>query len=120
MTTITVCDTCRFSAEEKLSGERTGGEIFHEFIAAAAAGTPVEVRTHSCLMGCARHCNVAISEAGKLSYVLGEFEPTAEAAEALVAYATLFAESETGQVPYKQWPAGVKGHFQARIPPLGD
>jgi predicted metal-binding protein len=41
----------------------------------------------------------------------------------VVDYARLHAESPTGQVPFKQWPQGVKGHFVARIPaidaPLG-
>lgn len=116
-TTITVCDTCRWTAEEKTDPEgRTGGEILAGLIEAAAG--EIAVRRVSCLMGCERHCNVAIQEMGKLSYVLGNFAPDAASAEAVVAYARLYAESETGRVPFKQWPAGVKGHFVARIPTL--
>lgn len=116
---ITVCDTCAFSADDKTHEGRSGGEMLAEAVeAAATAHAAVSVRRHSCLMGCARHCNVAISAPGKLSYVLGEFEPTAASAQAIVDYASLYARSETGAVPYKQWPAGVKGHFTARIPPL--
>lgn len=85
----------------------------------ALAPQGISVRRKSCLMGCDRHCNIAIQAGGKLSYVMGKFTPDAEAAQAIVDYAQAYAESESGQVPYKQWPQGVKGHFVARIPPLG-
>ncbi|MEO0914605.1 MAG: DUF1636 domain-containing protein, partial [Pseudomonadota bacterium] len=70
------------------------------------------------LMGCEHGCNIAISADGKLTYVLGSFAPDAEAAEGIVAYARGHAESESGAVPFKQWPQAVKGHFVARVPPL--
>ncbi len=120
-TTIFVCDTCRYSVEDKLDAKgQTGGEILAALIEKAAAGQPdIEVRRQSCLMGCERHCNTAITADGKLTYVLGRFEPVAESAEAVVDYAGLHRDSETGRVPFKQWPQGVKGHFIARIPALG-
>ena len=85
---------------------------------AAKSVDSVEVRRHSCLMGCDFACNVAIQSEGKLNYVLGTFEPTKDAAEGIVEYASLYAESETGQVPYKTWPQAIKGHFRARLPKL--
>ncbi len=39
-------------------------------------------------------------------------------AQAIVDYARLHAASDSGQVPYRQWPEGVKGHFVTRHPPL--
>lgn len=117
-TIITVCDTCNYTADEKMLGEKNGGEILAEHVESIAANTEVEVRRQSCLMGCERHCNVAIQGNDKLSYVLGKFTPDADAAAAIVEYAERHAESESGQVPFKQWPQGVKGHFVARIPPL--
>lgn len=117
--TIFVCDTCRFDEREKTRDGRTGGERLAEAVEAAAAGrADIEVRRHSCLMGCDRHCNVALAATGKLTYVLGAFEPTPASAEAILAYAALYGGSETGVVPYKQWPEGVKGHFIARVPPI--
>lgn len=117
--TIFVCDTCNYAEGEKTKDGQTGGEMLAAAVEAAAAGRHgLTVRRQSCLMGCDRHCNVALAAAGKLSYVLGKFDPTPEAAAAVVDYAALYADSETGQVPYKQWPQGVKGHFVARIPPL--
>lgn len=115
---ITICDTCGFSAEEKLRDGATGGETFAALVEAAAAGEPrVAVRRHSCLMGCDHPCNAAVSAEGKTSYVLGRFAAdSAEAAEALVAYAAEHSDSETGVVPFKRWPQGVKGRFIARLP----
>ncbi|MCL5775450.1 DUF1636 domain-containing protein [Limibaculum sp. FT325] len=119
-TTIVVCDTCRYSVEDKTAPcGRTGGEILASEVERLAAGREgVEVRRTSCLMGCERHCNTAVMADGKITYVLGQFVPGREAAEAVVEYAALHRESETGQVPFRQWPQGVKGHFIARLPAL--
>jgi predicted metal-binding protein len=117
-TTIFVCDTCRWTVEEKTAPcGRTGGEILAGHVERLAGGVAgVEVRRQSCLMGCERHCNTAIGAPGKLTYVLGQFAPGEEAAAAVVEYARLHRDSETGQVPFRRWPKAVKGHFMARIP----
>ncbi|NNK78331.1 MAG: DUF1636 domain-containing protein [Litoreibacter sp.] len=119
--TITICDTCKRDDWQAGTNVQTDGERLAEMVEAAAAGNPhVTTRRHSCLMGCARGCNVAIQGAGKLAYTLGEFVPSDEAAQAVVDYAALHAQSETGTVPYKQWPQPIKGHFVTRHPPLPD
>ncbi|MCB2055348.1 MAG: DUF1636 domain-containing protein [Geminicoccaceae bacterium] len=117
--TLIVCDTCRHSIEAKTDATgRTGGERLAAHLEEAArACDGFRIRRFSCLMGCEHHCNVALEQPGKLTYVLGSFEPTAEAAAAIVAFAERYAASETGQVPFRQWPQGVKGHFVARVPP---
>lgn len=120
-TTIFVCDTCSYAKGEKIGPDgRTGGEMLATEVEALAEGrADIEVRRQSCLMGCDRHCNTAITADGKLTYVLGMFTPTEASARGVVEYAALHADSETGRVPFKQWPAEVKGHFVARIPALG-
>ena len=120
MTTwITICDTCKREDWDAASGDLTDGEVLAELIETRADGD-VKTRRVSCLMGCTRSCNVAIQGAGKLNYTLGEFTPNETTADSIVEYARLHAESETGQVPYRQWPQGVKGHFITRHPPLPD
>lgn len=119
-TTIFVCDTCAFARGEKIGPDgQTGGEILAAEVERLAEGSGLEVRRQACLMGCDRHCNTAISAPGKLTYVLGMFTPTEASARGVVEYAKLHADSETGRVPFKQWPQEVKGHFVARIPALG-
>lgn len=122
MTTwITICDTCmrqgRSDREvEEFDGQRFAGAV--EEALAASDGAGVESRRHSCLMGCANGCNVAIQAEGKLCYTLGGFDGSAEEAAAVVEYARLHADSPRGQVPYRQWPQPIKGHFVTRHPPL--
>lgn len=120
-TTIFVCDTCRHSKEDKIGPDgNTGGEVLAQKVERLAMTTPeLSVRRQACLMGCDRHCNTAITAPGKLTYVLGMFTPTDASAEAIIEYAQKHADSETGRVPFKEWPPGVKGHFVARIPALG-
>ena len=118
MTTIIVCDTCDYSDLERLHEGKTGGEILAEHVERIAADTELTVKRQSCLMGCVRHCNVAIQAEGKLTYVLGKFDPDTDSAEAVVEYAQRHSESKSGLVPFKQWPQGVEGHFVARIPAL--
>lgn len=120
MTTwITVCDTCKRAEADAVDSTSTDGERLAALVESAAAGR-IQVRRFSCLMGCARACNVTIQAAGKIGYTLTEFEPTEEDAAAIADYAALHQDSATGQVPYRQWPQGVKGHFATRHPTLPD
>lgn len=117
-TWITICDTCKREDWAERGEEITDGERLAVLVEAAATGTALRTRRTSCLMGCDHGCNVAIQAEGKLAYTLGRFEPSAEAAEGIVAYAQGHATSATGQVPYREWPQAVKGHFVTRHPPL--
>lgn len=117
-TVVIVCDTCRWSDEERVRDGRSAGEVFSEYVEIAGAAAGLRVVRHSCLMNCSRHCSASVTADGKTSYVLGDFQPSAEAADALTAYAALHAESDTGVVAYRQWPQGVKGKFVARVPAL--
>ena len=113
MTTITVCTTCRTPARRDADDPTRDGEAFLPLVEAEATKHGVTVRGVACLMGCEHGCNVAVSGADKMTYVLGRFEGTAEDAEALVEYAAAHAENEGGVVPFRSWPQGVKGHFVA-------
>lgn len=118
MTTITVCTTCRTPENRETKEGDPQGESFLPLMQIAGTQHGVEVRGTACLMGCEHGCNVAVQDDGKLTYVLGRFDGTAEDADAVAEFAAGHKVSETGQVPFKQWPQGVKGHFVSRIPPL--
>ena len=122
---IFVCETCRFSAGSVLNGAgRTGGEQLWHAVVRAAGASPrakeFEVRRTRCLMACDQHCNVHLRAPGKITYVAGRFAPTDESAGAIVEYFEKYLQSETGQVPYRSWPAGMKGHFISRTPPFDE
>ena len=117
---ITICDTCKRDDWADRAVEKTDGEALAELVVAAAEGTDVRTRRVSCLMGCTHGCNIAVQANGKLNYTLGRFTPDQDAAQAIVDYAVMHAQSDTGRVPFREWPVGVKGHFVTRHPPLPD
>ncbi len=120
-TIITICETCkREDWKEKGLKESDGFELAQLIERSSVTEEKVITRRHSCLMGCDHGCNVTIQDNKKLSYVLGNFKPTSEDAEAIILYANLHANSTNGQVPYREWPQAIKGHFVARIPPIKD
>jgi len=117
---VVVCDTCRFSAEERDSPDGArGGAVLAAALREAAEGTGIAIQTMPCLFNCGQHCSVHLRAPGKIGYVLGRFEPTADAARAILDYALAYADTEEGVVPYRQWPGGVKGCFIVRVPPAG-
>ena len=120
MTTwITICDTCKRTGWAETGMQKTDGEAWAEMIEVAAAGADgVKTRRVSCTMGCDRACNITVQASDKINYSLGTFEATTDDAVAIVEYATKHAASENGQVPYREWPQGVKGHFVSRHQPL--
>ena len=73
----------------------------------------------ACLFACTDFCTIHLRAPGKVGYVLGRFAPTDEAARAILDYAGAYALSDGGQVPFREWPEGVKGHFLVRTPPEG-
>ena len=99
---------------------QTDGEVLAQLIETAAAGSALATRRVSCTMGCERACNIIVQAAGKIGYSLGKFEAKPEDAAAIVAYAAMHAASASGQVPFRDWPLGVKGHFVSRHVPLPD
>ena len=61
-----------------------------------------------------------IQSPGKTGYLAGRFEAGLPAAEAILDWSAAQARSSDGAVAYKQWPEGIKGHFIARIPAIGE
>jgi predicted metal-binding protein len=119
-TTLYVCETCRYDKETRMHDGREGGAILLAHIQKQAAqqASNLTIKSTRCLMACTQHCTVHLRAPGKINYVIGNFEPTAESATTLLDYAAKYQLSETGQVPYNTWPQGIKGHFIARTPPF--
>lgn len=121
---LVVCSTCRFSAEEREDAEGVrGGARLADAVRTAAQDdarvAELAIEEMPCLFNCTQHCSIHIRAPGKMGYVLGRFEPTAESAQAIVDYLAEYLQSEEGVVPFKRWPQGVKGHFIVRTPPPG-
>lgn len=119
---ITVCITCKFAPDRPFSeAGRTGGALLADAVETEArnrSNAPRIVR-HACLWACSQSCAILIESGNKTGYLAGRFEPTEEAARAILDWATAYGESEAGEVRYARWPEGIKGHFIARIPTGG-
>ena len=121
---VVACNTCRHSADARDDGEGVrGGARLAEALKTVQASDPayadVAVQEMPCLFACQDFCTIHLRAPAKVGYVLGRFEPTEDAARAILDYAVHYAASEHGRVPFGQWPEGVKGHFITRSPPEG-
>lgn len=121
---VVACSTCRHSADARDdSGGQRGGVRLAAALRRVQASDPrfaaVAVQTMPCLFACQDFCTVHLRGPGKVGYVMGRFEPTEDAARAILEFARAYAESEWGQVAFADWPEGVKGHFLVRTPPPG-
>ncbi|ATQ42931.1 DUF1636 domain-containing protein [Caulobacter mirabilis] len=121
---LVVCSTCRFGpdAYEDAEGVRGGARLLEALLAAKDADSSLAdlaIEPMPCLFACSSYCTIHLRAPGKIGYVLGRFEPTIDAATAILEYARRYMASDEGVVPYRDWPEGVKGHFIVRTPPTG-
>jgi predicted metal-binding protein len=77
----------------------------------------VSIVEQSCLWNCTQSCSVVIRDSERYSYVTGRHAPTEQQAEAILAWFDMHGNTETGEVPFRDWPDAMRGHFIARIPP---
>jgi len=121
---LVVCTTCRFSSEEPVDAAgMPGGQRLLAAVTAAVEAVGADglrVEEQACLWACSSHCSIYLSQLGKPAYLAGRFAPTAQDAQAIVAFARLYADSPQGAVAYRDWPEGMKGHFIARLPAPAD
>ena len=111
---VIACVTCGGTQPDE-AGRPLGEQLLAK-LQRAATDSRVTVTGMRCLWACKMRCAVHLRAPGKPGYVLGHFEASDEAAEGIVAYARAYGESTDGAVPFRQWPAAVKGHFLCRIP----
>lgn len=118
-TTIFVCVSCRRSLGDGTDAFEQPGRLLVEAIEAglqAAGAAPFAVTAVDCLAVCKRPCTVALSGAGKWTYLIGDIDPDLHAGE-IVAAARSFAASENGIVPWRERPASFRKGVIARVPP---
>lgn len=121
MRSIVFCTTCRYSADAKLGPDgRTGGETLIGHASDALGGrADIAIETQACLWNCKRHCSVYFRDDERFSYFTGDHAPIREQADALIAWFDQHGRTETGEVPFREWPDAMRGHFIARVPKAG-
>ncbi len=122
MRSLVVCTTCKFSLDSKLAPDgRSGGEILLGHLRDVLHDTgreDVSLQPQVCLWNCNRPCSVVMQDTERFSYVTGGNAPTRAQAEAVIAWFDAHGKTETGEVPFRQWPDAMRGHFIARMPPV--
>jgi predicted metal-binding protein len=115
---IVACETCGGKAQLDAAGRTRGENLLLELRAALASATqlPVTVSSVRCLWACKRSCAVVVRSPSRVGYVIADLEPSEPTARALLDYASRYAGSEDGAVPFREWPALLKGHFLCRFP----
>jgi predicted metal-binding protein len=120
MRQIVLCSTCRFSSDSKFGPDgRTGGALLTELIQESVrhSGTDdISIQTQPCLWNCSRPCSVILRDSERFTYVTGGHEPTQDQADAIVQWFVKHGATDTGEVPFREWPDRMRGHFIARLP----
>jgi predicted metal-binding protein len=119
--TLTICQTCNQSQNRASDpNQQTDGQRLIQDVMALALHRQQSVRIvpQACLWACRRACTILIQEEGKFGYLAGDFLPHPSAAEAILDWCAKMEGTQDGVIAFKNWPAGMKGRFIARIPPL--
>lgn len=122
MRAIVICTNCKHADGRKLDDEgRSAGSYLVEEMTSLLqekGRDDVSMQTQACLWNCTRPCSVVLRDDERFSYVTGGHPPTRAQAEAILQWFDLHGEIPTGEVPFRQWPDAMRGHFIARMPPL--
>jgi len=119
--TIFVCVSCRRRLGD---GEDAFDQPGLELVAALEQGlreagvAEVCVAPVECLAVCMRPCTVAVTGAGKWTYLIGDLDPELHAEE-IVAAVLSYQRSDHGIVPWKERPQAFRRGVVARVPPPG-
>ncbi len=113
--TLHVCITCK-AGEPVPEGAVAPGALLHAALVAGDAPEGVRIVPVECLSACSQGCSVALSGAGKWSYVYGRL--TQDDAADVLAGAAAYAATSDGIVPWRERPVIFRKQSLARIPPL--
>lgn len=113
--TIHVCMTCKAGQPLAEDAPRPGAQLYAAL--AAAAPETVRIVPVECLSACDHGCNIALTSAGKWSYVYGRLNPETHVDD-IIAGAVAYAETADGIVPWRARPVIFRKQSIARIPPL--
>jgi predicted metal-binding protein len=121
--TLFVCELCRFSRTDNTWEGRSGGALLNDQLDRGLTDRElndalrvVQVR---CMGACRRHCMLAFSSPGKLTFLFGDLRPGDDAtASAVLDFAEGYVQLADGKVPYKQRDPLLQQGMVAVLPPL--
>jgi predicted metal-binding protein len=115
--TVFICVSCR---ADSVTTDRPGRQLLDAVTARLATGMKdaVTIRPVECLSVCKRPCTVAMTGAGKWTYVVGDLDSENHADDVITA-ALSYRASENGIIPWRQRPQSFRRGIVSRVPPLG-
>lgn len=113
--TVLVCTSCRRDGDAD-DTPRAGARLHAALAAAAERRDDVRVVGVECLSVCKRPVTIGFADAGKWSYVYGDFDESA--ADEILSTARLYAETTDGLIPWKSRPVAFRKGVVSRIPPF--
>ena len=122
-----VCTTCvrdlRLAPGEPSRGQQLAEELERSLNGGEGSegdgGIGTDPRLHfikvPCLNGCLSPCNVALRASGKFNLRFSLMKP--DDARAVLAFARIYLDHSTGDVPEEEWPEALRGKRTVRTPP---
>ena len=114
--TAFICVSCR----PKEGGAGRPGRLLIDAVTVGVrdrAGCDVTVIPVECLSVCKRPCTVALTAAGKWTYVVGDLNVD-DHVEDVIATAIRYGATQDGIIPWRERPESFRKGVISRIPPL--
>ncbi|WP_416671395.1 DUF1636 family protein [Egbenema bharatensis] len=117
--TLFVCQSCHRSSEERPKDQPADStrllEQLNSLCMEELQSNNLEIQPVGCLWTCDKPCAVAFSAPYKPTYLFTNL-PTDEVAPVLLQFGKLYLDSNTGNVPWKQFPEALQSVSIAKIP----
>lgn len=111
--TLYVCTTCKNGEVHEDDSDRPGARLYRALLAEGAPEN-VDIVGVECLSACKTGAAVALSQAGKWTYVYGHMSE-ADAPDILTG-AAAYAATSDGLVPWRERPVIFRKQSVARVP----
>jgi predicted metal-binding protein len=115
--TLFICKSCHHSEKRPEDQPADGTLLLDQISTLAAERSDLEIQAVGCLWTCGQPCSAAFSHTHKPTYLFTNL-PT-EAATPLLEFGKLYSDSNTGDIPWKQFPEVLQTASIAKIPVVG-
>ena len=118
---LNVCTSCRTPGTPREPREnRPGFQLYKglkEALSRSVLNTQVTVRPAECLSLCPRPCGIALSSAGRWTYLFGDQAPM-ESPGPIIDLISLYLSTGEGLMPRNERPMSLQSSVLGRVPPM--
>jgi predicted metal-binding protein len=116
--TLFVCQSCHSNPDRPKDQPTDGTLLLNQLKTSASNPLQSEhlnIQAVGCLWTCGQPCSAAFSAPDKPTYLFTNLLPDT-AATALLQFSQLYCDSNTGDIPWKQFPEALQSASIAKIP----